>query len=245
MRLPAALLVLSATAWLVGCNLHPNSPEAFQTETVARPSDILDFGSLYKVNCSACHGENGSGGPSIDLANPEYQALVDDATLRKLISKGIPGTQMPAFAQANEGMLTNQQIDSIIAGMRKAWSRPNAFSGAVPPPYAQTGRGDAQNGQRTYQARCAVCHKNSNGQITSPVYLALVSDQALRTFIIAGSPDIGQPDWRHDSADGKLAPPLTSQEVDDVVGYLASLRTTTPAFPTSSPNLQPRNMKAR
>lgn len=245
MRLTAAVLVLSAAVCLAGCGLHPNSPETFQTETVARPSDVLDFASLYNVNCSACHGENGSGGPAIDLANPEYQALVDDAILRKLISTGMPGTQMPAFAQANQGMLTDQQISSIIAGMRKAWSLPNALSGAAPPPYAQNRAGDAQNGQRTYQARCAVCHTKPNEQITSQVYLALVSDQSLRTFIIAGSPDIGQPDWRHDSADGKPAAPLTSQEVDDVIAYLASLRNATPAFPAASPNPQPGNMKAR
>ena len=34
------------------------------------------------------------------------------------------------------------------------------------------------------------------GSIVDPAYLALVSDQALRTTVIAGRPDLGMPDWR-------------------------------------------------
>lgn len=219
MRILVSALAVFAALSLAGCGFHANPPE-----TIARPSDVLDFPTLYKQNCSACHGENGSGGPAIDLANPEYEALIDDATLRKLISAGMPGTQMPAFAQSSGGMLTDAQVGSIVDGMRKAWSRPNAFGGATPPPYAQSAAGDAQRGEKTYQARCAICHASSSQQITNPTYLALVGDQTLRSLIIAGSPDIGQPDWRHDSAGGKAAAPLTAQDVDDVVAYLASLR---------------------
>ena len=63
---------------------------------------VTDFATLYGQNCAACHGANGQNGPAIDLANPEYQALVDDATLRKWISGGMPGTEMPAFAESRE-----------------------------------------------------------------------------------------------------------------------------------------------
>ena len=106
--------------------------------------------------------------------------------------------------------------------MRKEWARPNVFGGAAPPPYAQAQTGDAQRGEQAYQARCAIVPRApQHQQITSPVYLALVGDQALRTIIIAGRPDIGQPDWRHDSPGGKAATPLSAQEVDDIVTYLA------------------------
>ncbi len=220
-------LVISAAALavlLAGCGSHRVIPTA-----PARPEDVLDFATLYGQNCAACHGKNGSDGAAMNLANPLYQALVDDASLRKWISAGMPGTQMPAFAQSNGGMLTDAQINAIIAGMREQWSRPNVFAGAQPPPYAQDKPGDPHRGQQTYQQRCAVCHRQERGQITDPVYLALTSDQALRSIIIAGNPEIGHPDWRHDAAGGKSAVPLSAQDVDDIVTYLASLRNPAPA----------------
>lgn len=235
MRVSALVLLACATVIAGGCGHAPGYPP----NPILRPSEVTDFATLYKENCAACHGANGQNGPSIDLANPEYQALADDATLRKWISGGMPGTEMPAFARSDGGMLTDAQVNALIAGMRKQWLRPNAFGGATPPPYAQSQTGDAHRGEMSYQARCAGCHEPTHQQITSPAYLALVGDQALRTIIVAGRPDIGQPDWRHDSQGGKEAAPLTAQEVDDIVSYLRSLRnaaeqTVTDAAPAPS-----------
>jgi cytochrome c oxidase cbb3-type subunit III len=220
---PALAACLAALA--VGCGHAPGYPP----DPIPRPAAVTDFATLYSQNCAACHGANGQGGPAIDLANPEYQALVDDASLRKWISNGMPGTEMSAFAQSAGGMLTDAQVNALIAGMRKAWSQPNAFAGDVPPPYAPNGAGDSDRGQQVYAARCASCHQSphqelANQEITNPNYLALVSDQALRSIIIAGRPDIGQPDWAHLTSDGKPAMPLSAQDVADVVAYFGSLR---------------------
>jgi cytochrome c oxidase cbb3-type subunit III len=227
-RTRVALLALATLAVaLTGCDRMPGYPK---DAPAARPEQVTDFHALYAANCQACHGANGQGGPAVDLANPEYQGLVDDATLRKWISTGMPGTDMPAFAQSAGGMLTDQQIDAIIAGMRSEWSKPDPFAGATPPPYAQTQPGNSQHGQHAYQARCASCHQQpGRQQVTSPVYLSLVSDQALRTIIIAGRPDIHQPDWMHEG-------PLASQDVTDIVTYLDSLRSSAAvsAAPTSN-----------
>ncbi len=222
MRFAAMALLACAAAVLGGCEHAPGIPP----NPIVRPTQVSDFATLYGENCAACHGTNGQNGPAIDLANPEYQALVDDATLRKWISGGMPGTEMPAFAQSEGGMLTDAQVNALVAGMRREWSRPDAFGGATPPAYAQGQNGDPHRGELGYQARCAGCHEASHQQLTSPDYLALVGDQALRSMIVAGRPDIGQPDWRHDSAGGKQAVPLSAQDVDDIVTYLASLRNT-------------------
>jgi cytochrome c oxidase cbb3-type subunit 3/ubiquinol-cytochrome c reductase cytochrome c subunit len=141
---------------------------------------------------------------------------------------------MPAFAQSAGGMLTDAQINAIIAGMRKEWAKPNAFAGATPPPYAQDQAGDVARGQQTYQARCASCHQGpERQQVTGPAYLSLVGDQALRTIIVAGRPDIGQPDWQHDNAKGAAGQPLAAQDVTDIVTYLGSLRN--PAAVSAAP----------
>jgi cytochrome c oxidase cbb3-type subunit 3 len=224
-------------ALVSGCGPAPGYPP----DPVPRPDAINDFATLYSQNCAACHGANGQNGPAIDLANPEYQALVDDSTLRTYISGGMPGTEMPAFAQSQGGTLTDAQVDALIAGMRRHWSRPNAFAGAEPP-YAQTQAPDPRRGELAYQAHCASCHSASRQQITGPAYLALVSDKALLDIIVAGRPDIGQPDWRNDAPAGKAATPLTSREVFDIVSYLASLRNASPqvtanAAPGQSPSV--------
>lgn len=217
---PIAMIACLASL-ATGCAHAPGYPSA----AVPRPSSVTDFVTLYGENCAACHGAGGANGPAIDLNNPEYQAIVDDNTLRKWISGGMPGTEMPAFARSAGGMLTDAQVNALIAGMRKAWSKQNVFAGAAPPAYAQTQAGDSHRGQQTYTARCAGCHESpQQQQISSSDYLALVGDQALRTIVIAGRPDIGQPDWSHVGPGGKPAAPLTEQEVDDVVAYLASLR---------------------
>jgi cytochrome c oxidase cbb3-type subunit III len=225
MRAPilTALAALALAAALAGCDQAPGASKA---EEYTRPDDVTDFHTLYAANCQACHGANGQGGPAMELGNPEYQALVDDATLKKWISNGMPGTEMPAFAQSAGGMLTDQQVDAIVAGMRSEWRKPDALAGATPPPYAQPdGAGNDGRGQQVYQARCASCHQGpARQQPTSPEYLPLVSDQALRTIIIAGRPDIHQPDWQHDTPDGSAGAPLTPQDVTDLVTYLHSLR---------------------
>jgi mono/diheme cytochrome c family protein len=115
-----------------GCENPPGYPKP-GTE-VLRPEDQLSFSVLYKQNCAACHGEDGQYGASFDLANPVYQALVDDQSLKKWISSGMPGTQMPAWAISDGGPLTDQQIDVLVRGMRFTWSRPNALGPTTPPP---------------------------------------------------------------------------------------------------------------
>ena len=60
----------------------------------------------------------------------------------------------------------------------------------------------------------------SGGAIVDRAYLALVSDQALRTLVIAGRPDLGHPDWR---GDGRRAP-MTANQVSDVVAWMVAKR---------------------
>lgn len=220
---------LAACGALQGCNA-PGVPKP--GVEVPRPDAVLDFPTLYQQNCTGCHGVKGSEGPSYPLANPEYQALVDEAILRQVISQGEPGTHMPAFADSAGGTLTARQINALVAGMRSAWWKPGvSLSNA--PTYRATGAGVPTRGQQVYAANCASCHEGAGkaGSITNPDFLALVSDQALRTIIIAGRPDIGQPNWRGEVAGhGPAHGVLSNQDVTDVVAWLGSQR------PVSAPS---------
>src|SRR5271169_5227009 len=153
LALPASLLVtvLVLTACTVNGKPAPG-PE------VPRPDSILDPVVLYRQNCAGCHGAEGQKGPAMALSDPVYLAIVDDDTLRSTVSKGRPGTAMSAFAQKEGGMLTDEQINAIIRGIRERWSKPNALAGVSAPPYAAKAPGNSQQGEAVYTTFCASCH---------------------------------------------------------------------------------------
>jgi cytochrome c oxidase cbb3-type subunit 3/ubiquinol-cytochrome c reductase cytochrome c subunit len=220
-----SLLILICCGMMLGCNQLPGHPKP--GPEVPRPDEVVDFPTLYAQNCSACHGAQGVNGPSYPLANPTYQALVDEQVLHQIVAHGQPGTQMPAFAASAGGTLTDQQVDALVKGMRNSWLKAGALEGASLPPYKAAKPADAAHGQQAYATYCASCHgaagssaKSKAGSITQPAFLSLISDQALRTIVIAGRPDIGQPDWRNDQP----GHPMSDQEVTDVVSWLSSQR---------------------
>ncbi len=216
---PLTLLVAS-----LGCDRKIGPPN--DQEELMRPEDVASFERLYKQNCSACHGENGSGGPALDLANPKYQALVDDASLRRWIMSGMPGTQMPAFGESAGGFLTPPQVDVLVAGMRARWDRKDHGTADLPS-YSSNAVGNLEHGQGILRVSCTSCHQQGQQKITDASYLSLVSDQSLRTIVIAGRPDLGHPDWKQ----VRPGQPLTDRDVSDVIAYLHSLRSDTPGQP--------------
>src|SRR4029453_15065462 len=74
-----------------------------------RPSQVMDFATLYGENCAGCHGDVERPGAAVALADPVYLAVVDDATLRQVTAGGVPGTAMPGFARRAGGSLTDEQ----------------------------------------------------------------------------------------------------------------------------------------
>ena len=229
----AASLVL-----LAACSAAPGRP-ARGSEALA-PSEVVEFRALYAANCAGCHGRQGRGGAAIGLADPVYLAIADDASIRKVTADGVRGTAMPAFARSAGGMLTDAQIEVITSGIR-SWGRPGVLEGANPPPRVATSAGDAQRGAEAFGTYCASCH-GAHGEggpkgsaITNDSFLALVSDQGLRTVIIAGRADLGAPDWRG----YRPGRPMSDQEVTDVVAWLASQRVQAPgqayAVPSDAP----------
>lgn len=216
--LPFMLLCLAA------CTHLPGKPAP--GPEVPRPDSVLDPIVLFHQNCSGCHGADGKNGAAMMLSDPVYLAIVDDDTLRSTISKGRPGTAMSAFAQKEGGMLTDDQINAIIRGIRERWNKPNALGGDVAPPYAAKAAGDAARGQSVYDSYCLSCHGKAGsggpkaGSIVDKSYLSLITDQGLRTLVITGRPDFNAPDWRNNIP----GHPMTDQEITDVVSWLASQR---------------------
>ena len=211
--LTLSLLACAVAFAAAGCNA-PGKPGP--EPEVPRPEQVLDFATLYSQNCAACHGENGRNGAAIALDNPVYLAK----------SKG--------------GMLTDQQIAVLAQQMVAQWGNPSALAGATPPPYAAAAPGNPAQGRQAFTTFCARCHGadgtggksphgESLGSLVDPAYLALVSDQGLRSIILAGQTEQDAHDWRSYSASPDApAIPMSDQQVTDVVAWLTSHRIPTP-----------------
>jgi len=231
--LPLALCEILSILTFAGCASLPGRPGP--GPEVIRPDEVRDFNTLYKQNCSGCHGTEGRGGAAVSIGDPVYQALVDDAALHRIITDGLPGTLMPAWGQSAGGTLTEQQIDILIQGMRTHWANPSALGSDVPPPYTPSVPGDAARGADVYQTFCAMCHgpAGRGGPVARSIvdgsFLGLVTDQELRTMIIVGVPGTAMPNWR-----SHVPRPMSSQEISDVVAWLAAQRPQFPGQPYAS-----------
>jgi mono/diheme cytochrome c family protein len=225
-----------ATALLSACGAPHGRPG--NGSEPASPSEVMDFATLYSENCAGCHGTQGKGGAASALADPVYLAVIDDKTMRTVIATGVKQTSMPAFGANAGGLLTDKQIDVIANGIRSQWCKEGVLDGANPPSYTARTAGDVQRGETAYRTYCESCHGEDGkggpkaSAITNDSFLALISDQGLRTTVIAGRRELGAPDWRG-NVPGK---PMSDQEVTDVVGWLASHRVKNPGQPYFTSN---------
>jgi putative heme-binding domain-containing protein len=121
---------------------------------------------LYRAQCASCHGPEGTGtsaGP--DLAGGPLRHGSSDDALFGVISKGVPGTSMPAFPL--DGRQTWQLITHIRT-LRVGRS-------------AALAKGDAKAGARVFAAAgCRNCHfAGGEGGFTGP---DLAEAASLRTL---------------------------------------------------------------
>jgi cytochrome c oxidase cbb3-type subunit 3 len=223
-------LAISLVVLLFGAGCRPPGKPT-QADIELKPGEVRDFALLYQQNCAGCHGQDGKGNTALALANPVYLAIASDDTIRRVTASGIHGSLMPAFAKSSGGTLTDEQIEILVREMRARWAFVTESLGV--PPYAAREPGDAVRGAAAYATFCAGCHgpegkgTKKGSSIVDDSFLALVSDQDLRTTVIAGRPDLGHPDWRNYVSNK----PMTPQEVTDVVAWLASQRKADPGQP--------------
>lgn len=230
MKKIASFVLCAALALSVGCESMPGRP--LEADRPIRPRDIASFDVLWSTNCAGCHGADGTMGAARPMNSPIYLAWASDANLRLVLQQGVAGTLMPAFAEAHGGSLTDKQIDIIIDEMRQRWGKADRFRGVNFPPYAAQ-VGDATRGQQVFQEFCSRCHGadgtggSAHGSVVDPAYLALVSNQALRTAVVAGRKDLGMPGF----TEAKPGTPMTSRQVADVVAWLVGHRVEFPGQP--------------
>jgi mono/diheme cytochrome c family protein len=147
---------------------------------------------------------------------------------------------MPAFAASKGGPLTAEQVKALAEGIKPRWG-PIALAPSGAPPYlldndapAGARSGNAADGRKVFARACASCHGDHGhggeydgkpvGAINDLDFLALVSDQALRRYVITGRSDLGMPDYAGPAGRPQGFQPLTARDVTDVVALLAAWR---------------------
>ncbi|MBI3683971.1 MAG: c-type cytochrome [Acidobacteria bacterium] len=106
-------------------------------------ADVAQGQRWYNMHCAACHGLGGDGGRGANLATPKLRHAADDPALFDVISRGIPGTEMP------RSLLTPEQVRQVAAYVRSL--------GRVVESPAQ---GDARRGEQIFlgKGNCRNCH---------------------------------------------------------------------------------------
>lgn len=129
---------------LIACLVTAHAQEPAQPPSLLNSAAIQEGASLFRANCSPCHGPNArGGGRGPDLTSGRWTHGSTDDEIFRTISQGAPGTEMPANA------LEDSEIRTIIAYLR-----------SLAPPKNITVAGDAANGKKIFfsAAGCSTCH---------------------------------------------------------------------------------------
>lgn len=193
----------------------------------AQGGDPARGAELYAENCVVCHGPNGEGRAGATLSNV-FATIAPDEFLATTISRGVQGTFMPAWSEANGGPLSEQDIRDIVAFI-ESWG--TAVEPPVPaprppqvtiPPVPEVS-GDPTEGYVIFQQNCVACHgQQGEGRIGAN----------LSTVFVAISPDALVVETVSRGVEGSLMPPfartnggpLTEDEIENVAAYVLSLQ---------------------
>jgi putative heme-binding domain-containing protein len=129
---------------LIGCFVAANAQEPAKATSNLDSTAIKEGASLFRANCSPCHGLNArGGGRGPDLTSGRWTHGSADDEIYRTISQGVPGTEMPANG------LEDSEIRTIIAYLR-----------SLAPPWNITVAGDPVKGKAIFfsDVGCSTCH---------------------------------------------------------------------------------------
>ncbi len=201
-------LLFGMAGWMAGCGEHGAPLGVPMYRAVARPGTPTPL-QLFNTNCAGCHGTDGKGSGARGLADARWWASVSDEQVLAATANGC-GVLMPAFAVSAGGMVPDEQLADAVPAWRSMWGE----GGGTAPQGWRVQPGNAARGESLYASQCASCHAvGAEGGITDPMYIALMSDQALWNGIVFGRVDLGKP--------GMDTP---ARDAADIVAWLASKR---------------------
>ena len=195
-----------------------------------RPDKMLDFAGLYRAElrrlswargprrCCAWHSRIRSTSPSPTMPCFAERRRMAYQERRCPHSRAAPEACSPT-TRSTRSSKVSVPAGRILAPCRASTCR--RMRRARPVMRGGAGRCSRRTARRVTASDGQGARASS---IVDGSYLALVSDQGLRTTVIAGRPELGAPDWRG-NVPGRT---MTSQDISDVVAWLSAQR---PPFP--------------
>lgn len=153
--LVAAVSAASLSARASRRDQQPVDERAATNPLAGNAAAIAEGTSLFRANCSPCHGLNAQGGArGPDLTSGGWTHGGSDAEIFRTISSGVRGTQMPANG------FEDSETWAIVAYLRSlAPARPVKLAG------------DPAKGEKVFTGTggCATCHMvNGRGGLLGP-----------------------------------------------------------------------------
>ena len=141
----AALLSATLLAGLlIAATLATATGKPTSNSAESKAAAIREGASLFRANCSPCHGLNArGGGRGPDLTSGRWTHGSIDSAIFRTITQGVPGTEMPANG------FEDSEIWAIIAYLR-----------SLEPPNRPIVSGNPANGKKIFfgSAGCSNCH---------------------------------------------------------------------------------------
>lgn len=174
-------------------------------------SSVASGEALYQANCANCHGANAGGGaaaspydpsgvwPAPNLTNivarySENPNVADiRGYIRDVLVRGRPGTPMPAWGQAYQGPLTDQEIEDLVDWVlvQQADEEPQEVSSSE------------MSGADLFAMNCANCHgPDGLGQV-GPTLVGVFERHSEETILgilrngIFLSSGVSMPPWQN------------------------------------------------
>jgi len=227
-RAVVALAILDSIVGAVAKRLPPDQVKAMETrfagalgseaalQLPTKAIDLAEGRQLYEKNCASCHGIAGMGdGAAGRGMNPKPPAVgnasamidVSPATMYRIVSVGIGGTPMPAYAAT----MTSEQRWNIVSHLISLRATP-----------AQVAEGEG-----LYTQSCVQCHgalgagdgafaralSRAPQEIGAFDWQAARSDLELSHVVRTGTPGTAMPPAGH----------MTPQQLQNVVAYLRTM----------------------
>ena len=120
---------------------------AQETNPMASDPNAAEVGRWnFRIICAPCHGIHADGGRGPDLTLGTYTAGDRDIDLFRVISRGVPGTEMAAYS----GRLEDEGIWRLVSYLRSVAHKENSSIA-----------GDAAGGQQVFWGKggCGACHR--------------------------------------------------------------------------------------
>lgn len=196
-----------------------------QTCHAAPASAELSGAEMYTRVCARCHGAEGEGGVGPALNARDFLNQVSETELRETIIRGRGASEMLAWGDL--GLLTERQVDDLVA-MIRGWesTAPETAMPPAPPP-ASALLGDPEVGETLFAQLCSGCH-GLGGEV--PVAGELVLREA-----VAGLQDAEIAQRVRDGGGGM--PPfhglLSSDDINDLLALMRSWRAGPQLEPTA------------